>query len=113
MIKHMVAFRFREDVDEADRQAVLDELNDFPGHYPTMRRWALGENISNRDDTFSHAFTVEFASEAELLAYLGSERHERFVRERFRPRIAARAIVSFEVADGRADPGTAGEPPIG
>lgn len=99
MIRHMVAFRFREDVDATERQAMLEELNGFPAHYPAMRRWALGENISNRDDSFTHAFTVEFAHHEELLAYLGSERHEAFVRERFRPRISSRAIVSLDVAD--------------
>ena len=63
-----------------------------------MRRFALGANISRRDDTFSHAFSVEFETEDELVAYLDSEEHEEFVRERFRPRVEARAIVSF-VAD--------------
>ncbi|MGH8994930.1 MAG: Dabb family protein [Acidimicrobiales bacterium] len=99
MIRHLVAFRFREDVDDAGRQALLDELGTFPAAFPTMRRWALGANISRRDDTFTHAFTVEFATEAELVAYLDSAQHERFVRERFRPLIAGRAIVSFSAPD--------------
>ena len=107
MIRHVVAFSFRDEVDEAARQAMLDELNTFPSHYPGMQRWALGRNISKRDDTFSHAFIVEFDTEDELVAYLGSERHERFVQEVFRPRISGRAIVSFEVPHG-ADDGTAG-----
>jgi len=92
----MVAFRFRPEIPEGDRQAMIDELNTFPSHYPAMQRWALGRNVSQRDDTFTHAFSVEFAAEADLLAYLNSERHETFVRERFRPQVEARAIVSFE-----------------
>jgi hypothetical protein len=32
----------------------------------------------------------------ELLAYLNSGEHECFVKERFRPNIEARAIISFE-----------------
>lgn len=100
MIRHLVAFRFRDDAGPGERRSLIDELNTFPSHYPAMQRWALGENVSNRDDTFTHAFSVEFASQEELLAYLGSERHERFVRERFRPLVASRAIVSFEVPEG-------------
>lgn len=100
MIRHVVAFSFRPDVGDAERQALLDELNRFPAAFPAMRRWALGQNISRRDDTFTHAFSVEFASEAELVAYLDSAAHERFVQERFRPLIGSRAIVSFEVPDG-------------
>ena len=97
MIRHVVAFRFRPTVTEAERQGLLDELGTFPSRYPAMRRWGLGTNRSRRDDTFTHAFSVEFEREEDLLAYLGSERHERFVAERFRPMVEARAIVTFEV----------------
>lgn len=96
MIRHLVAFRFRPGVPAEERLALLEELAGFPRRFPTMQRWALGENISRRDDTFSHAFTVEFQGEADLVAYLDSDEHEAFVRDRFRPLIEARAIVSFE-----------------
>lgn len=102
MIRHVVAFRFREDVSEEDRLSLVDELNRFPSLFPAMRRWGLGTNRSRRDATFSHAFTVEFDSEADLISYLDSDVHERFVRERFRPLIEARAIVSFEVVEPEA-----------
>jgi len=99
MIRHFVAFSFADDVPEIERQAILDELDRFPSHYPAMRRWASGPNISKRDPTFTHAFSIEFDQEADLVAYLDSPRHEEFVRERFRPSIARRVIVSFEVPD--------------
>jgi sugar-phosphatase len=96
MIRHMVAFRFHDELPDVERQRVLEELDQFPSRYPSMHRWALGSNISKRDNTFTHAFSIEFDSEEELVSYLSSETHERFVRERFRPAVAARAIVSFE-----------------
>jgi sugar-phosphatase len=96
MIRHVVAFRFHDDLPDVDRQRVLEELNQFPFRYHSMRRWALGANISKRDSTFTHAFSIEFDSEEELVSYLSSETHEQFVRDRFRPAVAARAIVSFE-----------------
>lgn len=99
MIRHVVAFRFRDSVPEDERRRMLDELEGFPARYPAMQRWGMGVNRSTRDDTFTHAFSIEFEREEDLLDYLGSERHERFVAERFRPLIAARAIVSFEVPD--------------
>lgn len=105
MIRHVVAFRFRPELPEPERAALLAELEALPGRFPAMRRFALGPNISRRDDTFSHAFSVEFDTEVELVAYLDSEEHERFVRERFRPLVEARAIVSF-TAGGPA-PGSA------
>ena len=96
MIRHVVAFRFRPDAPSDRVDALLAELETFPGHFPSMQRWSLGTNRSNRDDTFTHAFSVEFATEADLLGYLHSDRHERFVAERWRPIVDKRAIVSWE-----------------
>ena len=59
-VRHMVLFRFRPEADAARRRAVLDRLAELPSHYPAMRRFGLGENASERDDTFSHVMTLEF-----------------------------------------------------
>lgn len=96
MIEHLVAFRFRDDADAAARAALLDELRALPEYFPAMVDFRLGDNVSNRDDRFSHAFTVRFASIELLDAYLTSARHEAFVVDTFRPVVAERAIVSFE-----------------
>ena len=107
MIRHTVAFRFRDDVDPATVDALLAELETFPAHYPAMQRWSSGLNRSTRDDRFTHAFSVEFDTEAELAAYLSSERHERFVAEVWRPVVAERAIVSYEYTPSQGDRMTA------
>ncbi len=107
MIRHTVVFRFRPEVDRATIDAVLAELDTFPAHFPAMRRWSAGLNRSTRDDRFTHAFSVEFDTEAELAAYLSSDRHERFVAEVWRPVIAERAIVSYEYTPSQGDPMTA------
>lgn len=96
MIRHIVTFNFAEHVGSAEQAAVLAELDAFPTHFPAMRGWTRGVNISSRDDTYGHAFVVDFESEAELADYLTSERHERFVAERWRPNVHDRAITSFE-----------------
>lgn len=92
----MVVFRFRDDVAPDARDELLAELRSFPDHFGDMIDFRLGRNESRRDDRYSHAFTVRFESMDRLVAYLDSERHERFVAERWRPLIARRAIVSFE-----------------
>lgn len=96
MIRHLLTFNFRPEVTEDARRDLLAELATFPSLYPTMRNWSLGRNISKRDDTYEWAFVVDFDSEDELIAYLDSDSHERFVAERWRPLVTDRAIVSFE-----------------
>lgn len=101
MIRHTVFFRFKPEVPAEARQKLLKEYTTFPAQFPAMRNFTLGENRSERDDTFEYAFSVEFDSEDELKQYLNSREHEEHVVERFRPLIAQRAIVSYEVAPDR------------
>jgi hypothetical protein len=96
MIEHIVAFRFRPEAEADSRDRLLGALRALPITFPRMIEFRIGTNVSDRDDRFTHAFTVRFASLADLLEYLHSEAHERFVAEDFRPLIAERAIVSFE-----------------
>lgn len=96
MIKHIVLFRFADGVPLQQQQELVDELNRLPEEFEDMQRWSLGVNRSSRDDRFTHGFVVEFDDEEKLERYLHSERHESFVRERFRPIIEERAIVSYE-----------------
>ncbi|MGE3619655.1 MAG: Dabb family protein [Acidimicrobiia bacterium] len=96
MIRHVVLFRFAPDVAEQERADLLAELASLPDRFPAMRRFALGANRSDRDDRFGHAFSVEFDDLDALRAYLTSDEHETFVRDRFRPLVAERAIASWE-----------------
>ena len=47
MIQHVLVFRFRDDVDEAERDRLLDEMRTFPSHFPAMRNFHLGRNESS------------------------------------------------------------------
>ncbi|HYG45403.1 MAG TPA: Dabb family protein [Bordetella sp.] len=98
-IKHVCAFRFRDDVEDSIREDMLNELMSFPKKFPGMKNWLQSRNVSQRDDRFSHAFIVEFDTEHELLAYLNSSSHETFVKERFRPIIQERAIITLQGDD--------------
>ncbi len=98
MIRHMVLFRFRADATNQDRKSVLDGLAKLPFLFPAMRSFGLGENVSQRDQTFSHVMTMEFDDQAQLESYLGSPVHEDFVAGYFRPNIEQRAIASYENA---------------
>lgn len=96
MIRHTLSFRFKDDVEDAARQDVLARLRRFPASYPTMQNWSVGENISTRDATFTHTMAMDFADRIELHDYLGSDTHESFVRDVWRPAIAQQTITSYE-----------------
>lgn len=99
MIKHIVMFRFRSDLDDGTRAALIEEYKSFPKTFPSMRNFSFGTNKSERDNTFEYAFSVEFENKSALKAYLSSKEHEEHVVERFRPALQSRAIVSYEIED--------------
>ncbi|OFV73832.1 Dabb family protein [Rhodococcus erythropolis] len=103
MIKHVVAFKFRSEISDLDQQYIFAALNSFPDDYPTMRNWTLAPNSSNRDDTMSHAFIVEFDTRADLDAYLTGAAHEKFVQEVWRPAVKTQIIVTLESVGSIAD----------
>ncbi len=96
MIQHVLLFTFRPEAPAAAREQVLDELRSYPTLYPAMQDFVLGPNSSARDNRFSYAMTIRFSHRDELDAYLTSDRHEEFVRERFRPVVLERAIASVD-----------------
>lgn len=99
MIRHILLFSLKENVASDVRRALLDDLARLPRLFAQIRNWEMGTNTSNRDDTYEYGVTMTFARREDMASYLESEAHERFVRDRFRPLISKRAIVSFELAD--------------
>ncbi len=97
MVRHMVLFRFRPEILPGVEKQILQQLAELPAHYPAMERFGLGPNESDRDQTFSHVMTMEFAREEDLHSYLKSERHEKFVSEVFKPNVVARVIATYFV----------------
>ncbi len=95
MIRHIVVFRFEKHVTAEAQTQLLGELAELPDRFPNMLRFAIGQNRSVRDDRFTHALSTEFHDLDTLNAYLSSAEHDAFVRDRFTPLIAERAIVSF------------------
>lgn len=102
MIRHVVTFSFDAGASTGARDAILAELDTFPQRFPAMQGWALGPNTSPRDRTYDWIFVVDFATQDDLVAYLSSEAHERFVAEKWRPVVSHRAITSFEILTSSA-----------
>ena len=44
-------------------------MGELPIHFPAMKRFGLGVNVSERDQKYSHAMTMEFDTVDELKAY--------------------------------------------
>lgn len=87
MIVHVVLFRPKPDVGEADRQAMFSALREASGGIPSVRRFLIGDRITHgasyeplMSQGFPYSALIEFDDLAGLQAYLVHPRHEELGR---------------------------------
>ena len=79
MIEHLVWFKLREDVAEADKAAMLQGLRDLPSQIEGIEHLACGEDFSGRSNGYQIGLVVRFSSRAALDAYGPHPVHAAFV----------------------------------
>ena len=79
MIRHFVLLRFKDDVSDATKQSLYDELEALRGHIDGILAFHAGPNVSVETDLirgFKDALWFDFANEAVRDAYLVDARHQ-------------------------------------
>ena len=81
MLRHVVLFKFKDDVDKKLIEKVEDAFRALPNHIPEVKDFEWGTNNSPEglDDGFTHCFFVSFADEAGREVYLPHPKHKEFV----------------------------------
>lgn len=84
MFFHIVLFRPKRDVSEADRQAMFDALAVAAKEIPSVRRFHIGDRVTHgaayermMTQDFPFAAVIEFDDLAGLQAYLQHPKHEK------------------------------------
>lgn len=106
MIMHVVLFRPRADLTDADRQQLLDDLTAAVAAIPAIRRLRLGRRIVHglpgyeqaMYEDFEYAALVEFDDVAGLRAYLAHPSHAAVGRH-FSASSAAALAYDYELID--------------
>ena len=78
MIRHLVALRFRDDVPEATRAALMDELEGLSARIDGIVDFQVRQNVSVEDPLvrgFRNLFWFDFRDTAVRDAYLADEVH--------------------------------------
>lgn len=101
MISHVVLFRPRADVTEADRLAFVDALETACRQVPSVRRAVVGRSLpSDNGSDFPFVAVMEFDDEHGLQAYLAHPLHVPVARL-FHKTCAATTIVNAKTIDAR------------
>lgn len=103
MIAHLVLFRPRAELTEAERNALLDAIREASRRVPAVRRFAIGPRMADGPSyrlsafpDFPYAALVEFDDRAGLEAYLAHPAHEALGRH-FNAAAESALIYDYEM----------------
>jgi hypothetical protein len=106
MIAHLVMFRPRADLHDADRQGLADALTTALREIPSIRRSRVGRRVMHGRPyeqlmhvNYEYAAVLEFDDLAGLKAYLDHPAHEALAA-RFFASFAETLLYDFELKEG-------------
>jgi hypothetical protein len=82
VLRHVVMYKFKDDVPAAKVQEVIDAFAGLPKKVTTIIGFEAGTNVSKegKSEGFTHVFVVTFKNEADLAAYLMHPAHDDYVK---------------------------------
>jgi hypothetical protein len=102
MISHVVLFRPRADVTDAERLAFVDALEQACRQVPSVRRARIGRSLADDNGReYPYSAVMEFDDVAGLRAYLAHSIHQPLARL-FHQTCEATLVVNAETRDAGA-----------
>jgi lysophospholipase L1-like esterase len=82
LLRHVVLFKFKDDVTKPQVQEVIDAFSALPGRIPEIHafEWGTDVSVENLANGFTHCFFVTFRDEAARATYLPHPAHQEFVK---------------------------------
>lgn len=99
MIRHVVMFRWNDDVTDAQIDATIAGLHALPAAIDTIRAYRFGRNAGINPDTFDFSVTADFDDEAGYIAYRDHPVHQALIAEHIAGRLKERASIQFHVVE--------------
>lgn len=100
-VRHVVLLRFRPDVDESTRSAVVADLAELVAglvrRSPGLLAGTVGRDLGLSDGALHAGLVLDAADADAWTAYQQHPDHARFVAERLAPLLAERAAVQFGI----------------
>ena len=97
MFRHVVVFRWVDDVTDAQVQAVRDSLAALPAAIPELRAYHFGSDAGVNDNADQFAVVADFDSVDDYVVYRDHPVHRAAITEHIAPYLAERHAVQFEL----------------
>lgn len=98
MFRHVVMFRWNDDVDAAHVDATSAALTRLGESLPEIRSYRHGSDAGLTDDNFDYVVVADFASQDDYVVYRDHPDHRTLIDEHIAGRIATRAAVQYSTA---------------
>jgi hypothetical protein len=95
MIRHVVLFRWKDDVDEAHVAATAAALRALPAQIPEIISYSCGQDLGVAATNLDFAVSAQFASTVDFIAYRDHPAHQAVVQQMIAPYVTERSAVQF------------------
>ena len=95
MVWHTVWFKFKENVNDEQKQEMLDGLNELPNSIDAIQTLACGEDFAGRAPGYEIGLVVTFSDRAGLEEYGPHPYHQNFMAK-FKPLWDSVLALDFE-----------------
>jgi Stress responsive A/B Barrel Domain len=97
--RHVVMFRWNDDVDAAHVAAVEAGLSTLPGLVPQIAEYRFGIDAGVNEGNFDFVVVADFASVDDYLVYRDHPDHRALIAELVTGHVATRAAVQYLLDD--------------
>jgi len=96
MIRHVVMFRWNDDVDAAHVDATASALDAVAATVPEVREYRHGSDLGVTEGNWDYVIVGEFESFDDYAVYRDHPDHQRVIAEYIKGRVSARAAVQYD-----------------
>ena len=96
MIKHIVMWKFKDEVTDADKLEMKRQLESLKGVVPSLVDIEIGLNMADCPPAMDMVLSSEFKTVEDLNAYVVHPEHQKVVGF-VKPLVCDRAVVDYEV----------------
>lgn len=96
MIRHVVAFRWDEQMTEEMERQFTAELTALAPKLPGLRSYQAGPDLKLVDGNFDFAVVAEFDDTESYVGYRDHPEHQAIIARYSKPHATSRAAVQFE-----------------
>jgi hypothetical protein len=96
MFRHVVMFKWNDDVDDGHIAAVSAGLDDLAATIEQIKDYRHGPDVGLSDQNFDYVVVGDFESADDYLVYRDHPVHQEFIAELIAGRVGQRAAVQYE-----------------